>query len=108
MTIQPTEGGLDYFPVAHTCFNLLDLPKYPGMPSPAPCAHAPTPDPRPPFRRPGFGAQVAGGARAQHRFQSRLRRTPSSSRLPMPCPVFTRPTSAVGAKCVQLFMCAFS
>lgn len=28
MTIQPTSGGNNYFPVAHTCFNLLDLPKY--------------------------------------------------------------------------------
>ncbi|XP_059803316.1 probable E3 ubiquitin-protein ligase HERC4 isoform X1 [Hypanus sabinus] len=26
--IQPTGGGDDYLPVAHTCFNLLDLPKY--------------------------------------------------------------------------------
>ncbi|VDP10908.1 unnamed protein product [Soboliphyme baturini] len=25
--IQPTQGGEDYYPVAHTCFNLLDLPK---------------------------------------------------------------------------------
>uniref|UniRef100_A0A8C2BLE2 HECT and RLD domain containing E3 ubiquitin protein ligase 4 n=1 Tax=Cyprinus carpio TaxID=7962 RepID=A0A8C2BLE2_CYPCA len=28
LVIQPTGGGEDYFPVAHTCFNLLDLPKY--------------------------------------------------------------------------------
>ncbi len=28
MTIQPTGGGEDFLPVAHTCFNLLDLPKY--------------------------------------------------------------------------------
>ena len=28
MIIQPTHGGNDYLPVAHTCFNLLDLPKY--------------------------------------------------------------------------------
>jgi len=26
--IQPTCGGEEYLPVAHTCFNLLDLPKY--------------------------------------------------------------------------------
>jgi E3 ubiquitin-protein ligase HERC4 len=26
--IQPTGGGETYLPVAHTCFNLLDLPKY--------------------------------------------------------------------------------
>ncbi|XP_013397514.1 probable E3 ubiquitin-protein ligase HERC4 isoform X1 [Lingula anatina] len=26
--IQPTGGGEDYLPVAHTCFNLLDLPKF--------------------------------------------------------------------------------
>ncbi|XP_060697829.1 probable E3 ubiquitin-protein ligase HERC4 [Hemiscyllium ocellatum] len=26
--IQPTGGGDEYLPVAHTCFNLLDLPKY--------------------------------------------------------------------------------
>ncbi|XP_078269385.1 putative E3 ubiquitin-protein ligase HERC4 isoform X2 [Rhinoraja longicauda] len=26
--IQPTGGGNNYLPVAHTCFNLLDLPKY--------------------------------------------------------------------------------
>ncbi|KAL7675796.1 hypothetical protein ACOME3_002060 [Neoechinorhynchus agilis] len=26
--IQPTYGGDAYLPVAHTCFNLLDLPKY--------------------------------------------------------------------------------
>uniref|UniRef100_UPI00398EDCE3 probable E3 ubiquitin-protein ligase HERC4 n=1 Tax=Pristiophorus japonicus TaxID=55135 RepID=UPI00398EDCE3 len=26
--IQPTGGGDNYLPVAHTCFNLLDLPKY--------------------------------------------------------------------------------
>ncbi|XP_068272668.1 probable E3 ubiquitin-protein ligase HERC4 [Nyctibius grandis] len=28
LIIQPTGGGEDYLPVAHTCFNLLDLPKY--------------------------------------------------------------------------------
>lgn len=28
MFIQPTGGGEDYLPVAHTCFNLLDLPVY--------------------------------------------------------------------------------
>lgn len=28
MIIQPTCGGEDFLPVAHTCFNLLDLPKY--------------------------------------------------------------------------------
>ena len=28
MTIQPTGGGDEYLPAAHTCFNLLDLPKY--------------------------------------------------------------------------------
>ena len=28
MIIQPTGGGEDYLPVAHTCFDLLDLPKY--------------------------------------------------------------------------------
>ncbi|XP_076460072.1 putative E3 ubiquitin-protein ligase HERC4 [Babylonia areolata] len=28
MIIQPTGGGEDFLPVAHTCFNLLDLPKY--------------------------------------------------------------------------------
>ncbi|XP_022087391.1 probable E3 ubiquitin-protein ligase HERC4 [Acanthaster planci] len=26
--IQPVKGGEDFFPVAHTCFNLLDLPVY--------------------------------------------------------------------------------
>eukprot|EP00057_Strongylocentrotus_purpuratus_P007783 XP_011662257.1 PREDICTED: probable E3 ubiquitin-protein ligase HERC4 [Strongylocentrotus purpuratus] len=26
--IQPVKGGNDFFPVAHTCFNLLDLPMY--------------------------------------------------------------------------------
>jgi E3 ubiquitin-protein ligase HERC4 len=26
--IQSTNGGDAYYPVAHTCFNLLDLPKY--------------------------------------------------------------------------------
>ena len=29
LTIQPTYGGQEYLPVAHTCFNLLDLPLYP-------------------------------------------------------------------------------
>ncbi|GAB6023588.1 putative E3 ubiquitin-protein ligase herc3 [Chamberlinius hualienensis] len=28
VTIQPTGGGEDFLPVAHTCFNLLDLPRY--------------------------------------------------------------------------------
>lgn len=28
LVIQPTGGGENYLPVAHTCFNLLDLPKY--------------------------------------------------------------------------------
>ncbi|XP_065152323.1 probable E3 ubiquitin-protein ligase HERC4 isoform X1 [Paramisgurnus dabryanus] len=28
LVIQPTGGGEQYFPVAHTCFNLLDLPKF--------------------------------------------------------------------------------
>ncbi|MGH0142630.1 UNVERIFIED_CONTAM: hypothetical protein FKN15_076509 [Acipenser sinensis] len=28
LVIQPTGGGEQYLPVAHTCFNLLDLPKY--------------------------------------------------------------------------------
>ncbi|XP_042315284.1 probable E3 ubiquitin-protein ligase HERC4 isoform X4 [Sceloporus undulatus] len=28
LVIQPTGGGDGYLPVAHTCFNLLDLPKY--------------------------------------------------------------------------------
>ncbi|KAL7059715.1 hypothetical protein AAHC03_012963 [Spirometra sp. Aus1] len=28
ITIQPTSGGDSYLPVAHTCYNLLDLPKY--------------------------------------------------------------------------------
>uniref|UniRef100_A0A4W3I9N5 HECT and RLD domain containing E3 ubiquitin protein ligase 3 n=1 Tax=Callorhinchus milii TaxID=7868 RepID=A0A4W3I9N5_CALMI len=28
MMIQPTSGGEQYLPVAHTCYNLLDLPKY--------------------------------------------------------------------------------
>ncbi|XP_077073484.1 putative E3 ubiquitin-protein ligase HERC4 isoform X1 [Siphateles boraxobius] len=28
LVIQPTGGGEQYFPVAHTCFNMLDLPKY--------------------------------------------------------------------------------
>ncbi|XP_004701437.1 probable E3 ubiquitin-protein ligase HERC4 [Echinops telfairi] len=28
LVIQPTGGGDDYLPVSHTCFNLLDLPKY--------------------------------------------------------------------------------
>ncbi|XP_009892293.1 PREDICTED: probable E3 ubiquitin-protein ligase HERC4 isoform X1 [Charadrius vociferus] len=28
LVIQPTGGGESYLPVAHTCFNLLDLPKY--------------------------------------------------------------------------------
>jgi len=26
--IQPTNGGESFLPVAHTCFNVLDLPKY--------------------------------------------------------------------------------
>lgn len=28
LIIQPTRGGEEFLPVAHTCFNLLDLPKY--------------------------------------------------------------------------------
>ncbi|CAJ0918960.1 unnamed protein product [Ranitomeya imitator] len=28
LIIQPTGGGDGFLPVAHTCFNLLDLPKY--------------------------------------------------------------------------------
>uniref|UniRef100_J3S1J2 Putative E3 ubiquitin-protein ligase HERC4-like n=1 Tax=Crotalus adamanteus TaxID=8729 RepID=J3S1J2_CROAD len=28
LIIQPTGGGDGYLPVSHTCFNLLDLPKY--------------------------------------------------------------------------------
>lgn len=28
ITIQPTGGGEKFLPVAHTCFNLLDLPRY--------------------------------------------------------------------------------
>lgn len=28
MIIQPTKGGEEYLPVAHTCFNILDLPYY--------------------------------------------------------------------------------
>ncbi|KAM9365582.1 putative E3 ubiquitin-protein ligase HERC4 isoform 2-T2 [Pholidichthys leucotaenia] len=28
LVIQPTGGGEHFLPVAHTCFNLLDLPKY--------------------------------------------------------------------------------
>ena len=28
LIIQPTKGGEEYLPVAHTCFNILDLPKY--------------------------------------------------------------------------------
>lgn len=28
MFIQPSGGGDNYLPVAHTCFNLLDLPRY--------------------------------------------------------------------------------
>uniref|UniRef100_A0A670YPX1 HECT-type E3 ubiquitin transferase n=1 Tax=Pseudonaja textilis TaxID=8673 RepID=A0A670YPX1_PSETE len=28
LIIQPTGGGDEYLPVSHTCFNLLDLPKY--------------------------------------------------------------------------------
>ncbi|OCT71800.1 probable E3 ubiquitin-protein ligase HERC4 isoform X2 [Xenopus laevis] len=28
LVIQPTGGGEQFLPVAHTCFNLLDLPKY--------------------------------------------------------------------------------
>ena len=28
LVIQSTGGGEHYFPVAHTCFNLLDLPTY--------------------------------------------------------------------------------
>lgn len=28
IVIQSTSSGQDYLPVAHTCYNLLDLPKY--------------------------------------------------------------------------------
>lgn len=28
LAIQSTGGGEEYLPVSHTCFNLLDLPKY--------------------------------------------------------------------------------
>lgn len=28
LVIQSTGGGESYLPVSHTCFNLLDLPKY--------------------------------------------------------------------------------
>ena len=28
IVLQSTKGGDSYFPVAHTCFNLLDLPEY--------------------------------------------------------------------------------
>lgn len=28
LIIQPTQGGVKYLPVAHTCFNILDLPMY--------------------------------------------------------------------------------
>uniref|UniRef100_A0A8C6S618 HECT and RLD domain containing E3 ubiquitin protein ligase 4 n=1 Tax=Neogobius melanostomus TaxID=47308 RepID=A0A8C6S618_9GOBI len=31
LVIQPTRGGEHYLPVAHTCFNLLDLPKYTSL-----------------------------------------------------------------------------
>uniref|UniRef100_G3NHP7 HECT domain-containing protein n=1 Tax=Gasterosteus aculeatus aculeatus TaxID=481459 RepID=G3NHP7_GASAC len=31
LVIQPTSGGEHYLPVAHTCFNLLDLPKYKSL-----------------------------------------------------------------------------
>ncbi|XP_055083199.1 probable E3 ubiquitin-protein ligase HERC4 isoform X2 [Periophthalmus magnuspinnatus] len=31
LVIQPTGGGEHYLPVAHTCFNLLDLPKYTNL-----------------------------------------------------------------------------
>lgn len=31
LVIQPTRGGEHYLPVAHTCFNLLDLPKYSSL-----------------------------------------------------------------------------
>lgn len=31
LVIQPTSGGEHYLPVAHTCFNLLDLPKYTSL-----------------------------------------------------------------------------
>ncbi|XP_032805642.1 putative E3 ubiquitin-protein ligase HERC4 isoform X1 [Petromyzon marinus] len=30
IVIQPTGGGEQFLPVAHTCFNLLDLPKFSG------------------------------------------------------------------------------
>lgn len=28
MVIQPMGAGDEFLPVAHTCFNMLDLPKY--------------------------------------------------------------------------------
>lgn len=28
LIVQPTSGGDEFLPVAHTCFNLLDLPRY--------------------------------------------------------------------------------
>lgn len=31
LVIQPTGGGEQYLPVAHTCFNLLDLPMYSSL-----------------------------------------------------------------------------
>lgn len=31
LVIQSTGGGEQYLPVAHTCFNLLDLPKYTSL-----------------------------------------------------------------------------
>ncbi|XP_069509645.1 probable E3 ubiquitin-protein ligase HERC4 [Ambystoma mexicanum] len=33
LVIQSTGGGEEYLPVAHTCFNLLDLPKYRDKPT---------------------------------------------------------------------------
>ncbi|KAL5107296.1 putative E3 ubiquitin-protein ligase HERC4 [Taenia crassiceps] len=31
ITIQPNSSGDDFLPVAHTCYNILDLPKYSSM-----------------------------------------------------------------------------
>ena len=33
VVIQPTQGGEDFLPVAHTCFNILDLPTYMEKPT---------------------------------------------------------------------------
>ena len=31
MIIQPAGGGEQFLPVAHTCFNLMDMPRYPNQ-----------------------------------------------------------------------------